>query len=118
MASRRKYVVCRKSEIGGGVPAKREVGGVAQTVAHTASLEAFWLRWEKEARSNMSRKVEAEARKPARGEDVASEASVLKKSSAVPGKRSGGCPPQGARKGAGCHSGSPNLQAAAAAVGE
>ena len=53
-----------------------EVGGVAQTAALTASLDAFWLRWEKEARSDVSRKVEAEARKLARGEDVASESSA------------------------------------------
>ena len=37
--------------------------------------EAFWLRWEKEARSDMVRQVNAEARKVAKaqGEDVASE---------------------------------------------
>ena len=57
------------SQIGGVLPGTREVGGVAQTAALTARVEAFWLRWEKEARSDMSRKVEAEARKLAQGED-------------------------------------------------
>ena len=36
---------------------------MAQTAALTARVEAFWLRWEKDARSDMSRKAEAEARK-------------------------------------------------------
>ena len=51
------------SEIGGVLPRTREVGGEAQTAALTARVHAFWLRWEKEARSDMSRKVEGEARK-------------------------------------------------------
>ena len=46
---------------------------MAQTAALTARVQAFWLWWEKEARSDVSQKVEAEARKPAEGEDVASE---------------------------------------------
>ena len=58
---------------------------------------------EKEARSDMSRKVEAEARRL--GEDVVSESSARKKSSVVPWQRSRGRPRQGAGKGAGCHSG-------------
>ena len=78
------------SEIGDIVPGTRE-GGVAQTAALTARVEAFLLRWEKEARSYMLRKVEAEARKLAEGEDVASECFVGKKSSVVPGKRTRGC---------------------------
>ena len=52
------------------------------------------MRWEKEARSDMSRKVEAEARKLAQGNDVASESSARKKSSVVSGKRSRGRPPK------------------------
>ena len=76
------------SEIGGVLPRTREVGGMAQTAALTARVEAFWLRWEKEARSDMSRKVEAEARKLAQVEDVLSESSAGKKSSVVPGQRS------------------------------
>ena len=71
---------------------------MAQTAALTAMVEAFWLRWEKEARSDMSRKVAAEARKLAHGEDVASESSAGKKSSVVPGKRSRGCPPNATGK--------------------
>ena len=60
------------SEIGGVLPGTREVGGADQTAALTARVEAFWLRWEKEVRSDMLRKVEAEARKmaEAQGEDV------------------------------------------------
>ena len=42
----------------------------------------------------MSRKVEAEARKLAEGEDVASDSSAGKKSSVVPGKRPRGRPPK------------------------
>ena len=51
------------SEIGGVLPGPCEVGGVAQTAALTARVEAFWLKWEKEPRSDMSRKVEAGAPK-------------------------------------------------------
>ena len=58
------------SEIGGVLPRTREVGGADQRAALIARVEAFWLRWEKEARSDMSRKVEAEARKLAQREDV------------------------------------------------
>ena len=67
------------SEIAGGLPGTREVGGVDQSAALLARVEAFWVRWEKEARSDMVRKVEAEARKVAEamGEDVASESSPL-----------------------------------------
>ena len=59
-------------------------------------MEAFWLRWEKEARSDMVRKVEAEARKVAEamGEDVASESSAGGKSSVLPAKRARGRPPK------------------------
>ena len=53
------------SEIAGVLPGTREVGGVDQSAALLARVEAFWLRWEKEARSDMVRKVEAEARKVA-----------------------------------------------------
>ena len=81
-------------EIGGVLPGTRKAGGVAQTAALTARVEAFWLRREKEARSDMSRKVEGEARKLARGEDVALESSAGKKSSMVPGQRSRGPPPK------------------------
>ena len=104
------------SEIAGVLPGTREVAGVAQTAALTARVEAFWLRWEKEARSDMSRKVEVEAQKLAQGEDVASQSSAGKKSYVVPGQRSRGRPPQGARTGAGCHSGRANVRATAAAV--
>ena len=45
------------SEIGGVLPGTREVGGVDQSTALFARVEAFWLRWEKEARSDMLRKV-------------------------------------------------------------
>ena len=82
------------SEIGGLLPGTREGGGADQTAALTARVDAFWLGWEKEVRSDMSRKLEAEARKLAQGQDVASESSAGKKSSVVPGKRSRG-PPQG-----------------------
>ena len=80
------------SEIGGVLPGTREVGGAAQTAALTARVEALWLRWEKEARSDVSRKVEVEARELAQGEDVASESSAGKESSVVPRKRSRGPP--------------------------
>ena len=84
------------SEIAGVVPGTREVGGVDQGTALVARLEAFWLRWEKEARSDMVRKVEAEARKVAEamGEDVASESSAGGKSSMLPAKRASGRPPE------------------------
>ena len=84
------------SEIGGVLPGAREVGGADQSAALLARVEAFWLRWEKEARSDMWRKVEAEARKmaAAQGEDVASESSAGGKSSVVPGKRARGRPPK------------------------
>ena len=75
------------SEIGGVLLGTREVCGPEQMAALNARVEAFWLRWEKDARSDMSRKVEAEARKLAHGEDVASESSAGKKSSIVPRKR-------------------------------
>ena len=82
------------SAIGGVLPGTHVVGGAAQTAALTARVEAFWLRWEKEARSDMSRKVEAHARKLAQGKDVASESCAEKKSSVVFGKRSHGRPPK------------------------
>ena len=96
------------------------VGGADQTAALLPGLEAFWLMWEKEARSDMLRKVEAEARKmaEAQGEDVASESSAGGKFSVVPAKRARGSPPQGAREGAGILSGQANLRDAAGAVGE
>ena len=53
------------TEIGGVLPGTREVGGVDQSTATFARVEAFWLRWEKEAGTDMLRKVEAEARKVA-----------------------------------------------------
>ena len=81
------------NEIRGVLPGTSEVGGVAQTEAHTARVEACWLRWEKDARSDMSRKAEAEALKLPQGEDVASESSFGKKSSIVPGKRTRRDPP-------------------------
>ena len=71
------------AEIGGVLPGTRAVGGVAQTAALTARVEAFWLRWEKDARSDMSRKVEAAARKLAKGEGLASESCARKNSSIV-----------------------------------
>ena len=82
------------SEIAGVLPGTREVGGVDQSAALLARVEAFWLRWEKEARSDMVRKVEAEARKVAEaiGEDVASESSAGGKSSVLPAKRARGRP--------------------------
>ena len=60
-----------------------------QSAALLVRVEAFWLRWEKEARSDMVRKVEAEARKVAEamGEDVASESSAGGKSSVLSAKR-------------------------------
>ena len=82
------------SVIGDVLPGTREVGGAAQTAALTARVDAFWLRWEKEPRSDMSHKVEAEARKLAHGEDEASDSSTAKKSSVVLGKRSRGRPPK------------------------
>ena len=42
------------SAIGGVLLVTREVGGADQTAARTARVDAFWLRWEKEARSDMS----------------------------------------------------------------
>ena len=91
------------SEIEGVLPGTREVGGVDQSTALFARVEAFWLRWEKEARSDMLRKVEAEARKVAepQGKDVASESSAGAKSSVLPAKRARNRPPRGAREGAG-----------------
>ena len=84
------------SEIAGVLPGTREVGGVGQSAALLARVEAFWLRWEKEAHSDMVRKVEAEARKVAEatGEDVASESSAGGKSSVLPAKRARGRPPK------------------------
>ena len=70
------------SEIGGVLPGTREVGGADQTAALTARVEAFWLRWEKEARSDMLRKV------------AASESFAGGKSSVVPGKRARSTPPR------------------------
>ena len=80
------------SEIGGVLSGTREVGGVDQSTALFARVEAFWLRWEKEARSDMLCKVEAEARKvtEAEGEDVASESSAGGKSSVLTAKRARG----------------------------
>ena len=86
------------TEIGGVLPGTREVGGAAQTAALTTRAEAFWLRWDNEAHSDMSRKVEAEARKLAHGEDVASESSGRNKSSLVRGKQSRGRPPKASGK--------------------
>ena len=84
------------SEIGGVLPRTREIGGVHQGTALVARVEGFWLRWEKEACSDMMRKVEAEARKvaEAHGEDVASESSAGGKSSVLPAKRARGRPPK------------------------
>ena len=84
------------SEIAGVLPGTREVSGVGQSAALLARVEAFWLRWEKEARSDMVRKVEAEARKVAEamGEDVASEFSAGGKSSVLPAKRARGRSPK------------------------
>ena len=84
------------SEIGGVLPGTREVGGVDQGTALVARVEAFWLRWEKEVRSDMVRKVEAEARKvaEAQGEDVASESSARGKSPVLPVKRACCRPPK------------------------
>ena len=84
------------SEIGGVLPGTREVGGVDQSTALFARVEAFWLRREKEARSDMLRKSEAEARKvaEAQGKDVASESSVGGESSVLPAKRARGRPPK------------------------
>ena len=78
--------------IGGVLPG----GGADQSAALLARVEAFWLRWEKEVRSDMLRKVEAEARKmaEAQGEDVAFESSARGKSFVVPGKRARGRPPK------------------------
>ena len=93
----RKCVVCHSiSEIGGVLPGTRDVGGVDQSTALFARVEAFWLRWEKEARSEMLRKVQAEARKVAnaQGEDVASESSAGGKSSVLPAKRARARPPK------------------------
>ena len=84
------------SEIAGVLPGTREVGGVDQSAALLARVEAFWLRWEKEARCDMVRKVGAEARKVAEaiGEDVASESSAGGKSPVLPAKRARGRPPK------------------------
>ena len=84
------------SEIAYVLPGTREVGGVDQSAALLARVEAFWLRWEKEARSDMGRKVEAEVRKVAKamGEDVAWESSAGGKSSVLPAKRARGRPPK------------------------
>ena len=84
------------SEIAGVLPGTREVGGVDQSAALLAWVEAFWLRWEKKARSDMVRNVEAEAPKVAEamGEDVASESSAGGKSSVLPAKRARGRPPK------------------------
>ena len=66
------------------------------SAALLARVEAFWLRWEKEAPSDMVRKVEAKARKVAEamGKDVASESSARGKSSVLPAKRARGRPPK------------------------
>ena len=108
------------SEIGGVLPGTREVGGVDQSAALLARVEAFWLRWEKEARSDMVRKVKAAARKvgEAMGEDVPSESSAGGKSSVLPAKRARGRPPQGPREGAESLSGRANVRAGAGALGE
>ena len=84
------------SEIGGVLPGTREVGGVDQSTALFARVEAFWLRCKMEALSDMLRKVEAEARKvaEAQGEDVASESSAGRKSSVLPAMRAPGRPPK------------------------
>ena len=84
------------SEIAGVLPGTREVSGVDQLAALLARVGAFWLRWEKEARGDMVRKTEAEARKVAEaiGEDVASESSAKGKSSMLLAKRARGCPPK------------------------
>ena len=84
------------SEIGGVLPGTRKVRGADQTAALTTRVEAFWLRWGKEARSDMSCKVESEARKLAepQGEDVASEFSAGGKCSVVAGKRARVRPPK------------------------
>ena len=87
------------SEIGGGLLGTGEVGALALTVALTVRLEAFWLRWEKEVQSDVSRNVEAEARKLAQGEDVASETSAVKKIVSGPREKDPAWPPpQGAGK--------------------
>ena len=67
-----------------------------QSTALFARVEAFWLRWEKEARSDRLRKVEGEARKvaEAKGEDVASQSSAGGKPSVLPAKRARGRPPK------------------------
>ena len=84
------------SEMAGVLPGTREVGGVDQLAALLARVEAFWLRWKKEARSDMVRKVEAEAWMVAEaiGEDVASDSSAGGKSSVLPAKRARGRPPK------------------------
>ena len=102
------------------LPGTREVGGLAETVALTTRVGAFPLSWEKDAPSDMSRKVKAEAQKLAQGKDVAWESSTKK---IVPGPGEvvpGPPPPKGAERGcacAGCHSGWANVGAAVAAVG-
>ena len=103
-------------EIGGVLPGTREVGGADQSTALLARVEAFWLRWEKEARSDMLRKLEAEASKmaEAQGEDVASESCAGGKSSVLPGKSARGRPP----KVPGSLSDRANVRAGAVALGE
>ena len=110
------------SEMGGVLPGTREVGGVAQTAALTARVEAFWPRWPKEARSDMSRKAEAEARKLAQGEDCGVAILFWEKILHSTWEEDPAWPPtQGDGKGgacAGCHAGRAHSEAAAAAVGE
>ena len=55
------------NEMGGVLPGTREVGGVAQTAAPTARVEAFWLRYEKDTRSDMSRESGGQGREDGRG---------------------------------------------------
>ena len=44
-------------KIGGVLPGTCEVGGVGQAAALGVRVDAFWLRWEKDARSDMARKA-------------------------------------------------------------
>ena len=73
------------TEIAGVLPRTREVGGVDESAALLVRVEGFWLRWEKEARSDMVRKVGAETQKVAEAtdEDVASQSSAGGKSSVL-----------------------------------